>query len=144
MSIKKLVSPKTKGINVSNERVEALKINEIIDTLNGSNGLGYKKYTALLTQVGTDDPSVVILENTLGGIPTVTYSSDGNYFITLVGKWTSNKTGVFTAQLGSAIFSALILDNDAIIISTQNISTGTPIASNGLLNNSLIEIRIYP
>ena len=144
MSIKKLVSPKTKGINVSNERVEALKINEIIDTLNGSNGLGYKKYTALLTQVGTDDPSVVILENTLGGIPTVTYSSDGNYFITLVGKWTSNKTGIFTAQLNSAIFSALILDNDTIIISTQDISTGTPIASNGLLNNSLIEIRIYP
>lgn len=144
MSIKKLVSPKTKGINVSNERVEALKINEIIDTLNGSNGLGYKKYTALLTQVGTDDPSVVILENTLGGIPTVTYSSDGNYFITLVGKWTSNKTGIFTAQLNSAIFSALILDNDTIIISTEYISTGTPIASNGLLNNSLIEIRIYP
>jgi len=144
MSIKKLVSPKTKGINVSNERVEALKINEIIDTLNGSNGLGYKKYTALLTQVGTDDPSVVILENTLGGIPTVTYSSDGNYFITLVGKWTSNKTGVFTAQLDSAIFSALILDNDTITISTQNISTGTPVASNGLLNNSLIEIRVYP
>lgn len=144
MSLTKLKTKFADGAWINNVKSYFSKINEIIDYLNDNPARPYTTYTALLTQVGTDDPSVVILENTLGGIPTVTYSSDGNYFITLVGKWTSNKTGVFTAQLDSAIFSALILDNDTIIISTQNISTGTPIASNGLLNNSLIEIRIYP
>jgi len=39
MPIKKLVSPRTKGINVSNERVEADKINEIIDNLNTANSV---------------------------------------------------------------------------------------------------------
>lgn len=144
MSIKKIKTPKTRGINVSGEREELLKINEIIDNLNDNPGRPYLVYTALLNQAGTDDPTVTILENTLGEEPAITYDSIGNYRITLVGKWTTDKTAVFTQQIGATIFSSLILDNDTIIISTEYISTGTPIASNGLLNNSLIEIRIYP
>ena len=51
----------------------------------GVSGVSYKKYVALLTQVGSNPPTAVILENTLGGIPVWTYSTNGTYIATLSG-----------------------------------------------------------
>ena len=62
-------------------------------------GRPYKVYTALLIQTGINNPTVTILENTLGGVPTIIRNSAGVFDITLVGAFTVNKTVVFA--LGS-------------------------------------------
>lgn len=40
---------------------------------------GYKKYVAQITQSGTDAPSTIVLENTLGFNPVWEYDSNGVY-----------------------------------------------------------------
>ena len=52
----------------------------------------YKVYTALLSQTGTDAPTAVVLENTLGGVPVWTRYDEGKYRCTLSGTFTANKT----------------------------------------------------
>lgn len=54
------------------------------DPLNPKVGLPYKIYHALLSQAGTAAPTAVILENTLGEVPTFSYSSQGVYLLTTV------------------------------------------------------------
>jgi len=152
MNIKKLVSPKTKGINVSNERVEALKINEIIDTLNGTNGLGYKVYIANLTQTGTDSPIVVSngsgantpFINTLGGSVTTARTNIGRYTLTTASLFgaTASKCNIrISLNAGCDYeFFAEWTSTNVISISTLNACT----YSDDILLNSSIEIRVYP
>jgi hypothetical protein len=58
-------------------------------------GRPYKVYTALLTQSGTDAPVATVLENTLGGEVTWTYSEPGYYVANSNGLFTYNKTQLF-------------------------------------------------
>lgn len=44
-----------------------------------------KVYRALLSQSGTDAPTAVIQENSLGGVPTLARTSTGLYTLTLTG-----------------------------------------------------------
>lgn len=55
----------------------------------------YKVYVALLSQTGTDDPTVIVFENTIGDI-VWTRQSTGVYRATLVGAFPTNKTFFFT------------------------------------------------
>ena len=55
-------------------------------------GRPYKVYTALLSQTGTDAPTAVVLENTLGGAIVWTTLGDGQYIGTLASAFTANKT----------------------------------------------------
>lgn len=52
----------------------------------------YLAYTALLTQTGTDAPTVTVLENTLGGTVVWTRDDVGSYKGTLAGAFVNNKT----------------------------------------------------
>jgi hypothetical protein len=52
--------------------------------------LGYRSYTALLSQTGTDAPVATVLENTIGNI-VWTRESVGKYRGTLTGAFTLNK-----------------------------------------------------
>ncbi len=75
------------GITTTNLRVT--------ETINGQ-PIGvvlptYKKYVALITQTGTLDPVVEILENTIGDI-VWTRAGVGVYFGTLIGAFTLDKT----------------------------------------------------
>jgi hypothetical protein len=112
----------------------------------------YKVYTALLTQAEETAPTAIELENTLGDI-SFTYGNIGNYFLNSSGLFTINKT---TVIIGSGIegvgngnlTSAVNISVDNILISTTVISIpteGVPelINTNGLLYNTLIEIRVY-
>jgi hypothetical protein len=53
----------------------------------------YRIYRGLISQSGTDAPTVIVLENTLGDI-VWSYNSTGSYSGTLVGAFTTNKTFV--------------------------------------------------
>jgi len=104
-----------------------------------------KKYVALLTQTGTNAPVATVLENTLGLVPSYSYLDVGTYLITATGKFTVNKT---TTSIGSDIaisdtryrVMTAYSDTDTMVLTSFNEATGT----NGVLLNTLIEIRVYP
>ncbi len=101
----------------------------------------YKVYTALITQTGTDDPTVVILENTIGNI-VWTRSNPGAYQGYLIGAFTADKT-YLTAGPFPYLFNTSVTfqrGNDDVINllnQTNNIQT------DGILANTPIEIRVY-
>ena len=109
-------------------------------TINGESILPvYKVYTALLTQSGIDAPTAIVLENTIGDIDW-TYGSVGEYVGTLANAFTEDKTFLF----------AYILPTSVIKIERNNvnqINVGTTdnlgVKTNGLLNSTSIEIRVY-
>lgn len=110
--------------------------------------LGYRSYTALLTQTGTDAPVATVLENTLGDI-VWTYDAVGNYIGTIDGysfDYTKtvyftgynqdnvgNPTPVISVQIGSSMY--------IVTTTIQNDGTGT--VSDNILNTNPIEIRVY-
>jgi hypothetical protein len=112
----------------------------VTGTINGDVVVPYKKYIATVSQTGTADPTVTVLENTIGDI-VWTRVAVGNYAGTLVGAFPdADKTYVIVGQnngnfynLGwNTIDDLLLLSSDPASISTD-----------GLLNNTTIEIRTY-
>lgn len=86
--------------------------------------LGYRSYTALLTQSGTDAPIATVLENTLGDI-VWSRNSPGAYIGTLTGAFVPNK--VVCPQFPALAF--------------EGTGTFTPISNNG--NPQLGWINMY-
>lgn len=107
----------------------------------------YDSYTVLVTQSGTNPPTVKFLEeNTIGNI-TITYDSVGYFYFTSNGLFTADKTATIISSGGAA--SALQKNVVAVWEDTSNISiqTGTIAApvvpANGCLTNTFFEIRVY-
>lgn len=65
--------------------------NYTLATLEDITAPSYKVYTALISQSGTDAPTAIVLENTLGNV-VWTRVSEGIYIGTLTGAFTTNKT----------------------------------------------------
>lgn len=104
--------------------------------------LGYKSYVALLTQTGTSAPSAIVLDNSLGFTPVWSYDSQGSYFLTYSGGFTTNKTTVLINQNRSNRHNAAYWnDSNSITVETSVISTNT--LADDILENTLIEIRVY-
>lgn len=145
MSIKKLVSPKTKGINVSNERVESLKINEIIDYLNNQSGLIPKECVIFLEQqTGLNDPEYTIISNTLDVTPVITRDDVGIYWVTAAGCFTNKKTICSADNRTASDFGKIIIqratDDVVSFVTYDNTETAT---DDGILFN-WIKITVYP
>ena len=103
-------------------------------------GASYDVYTALISQADTDDPVPIVLENTLGGSITWSYDGTGSYIGTLTGAFTADKTAIifntplgFTAAYRSSINTFTILTYDDSFT-----------LANDMLNNTFIEVRVYP
>lgn len=102
--------------------------------------LGYKVYTALLTQTDQDPPIATVFENTIGAA-VLDYSSEGIYRFVLSGAFPAAKTIVFSntgSTIGSTKWSA---NGETVSLQSLN-SAGTP--TDGVLTNASIEIRVYP
>lgn len=102
----------------------------------------YKVYVALLSQSGTDDPTAIVLENTIGEIAW-TRDSVGTYFGTLNDAFVENKTwlSITNAQIGEQYYYEIERGSENFVyIQTRN-STYT--LSDYLLGNTSIEIRVY-
>jgi hypothetical protein len=98
----------------------------------------YQIYTALISQTSNTAPTVIVLENTIGNI-VWTFDSNGEYLGTLPGVFSAGKT-YFSALPSQITQLKFVRINDNII------NLGTALAgtkTNGLLNNTPIEIRIY-
>ncbi len=106
-------------------------------------GRPYKVYTALLSQSGTNAPTAIVLENTLGGTVVWTRTGTGNYTAALTGAFTSNKTAFFiNTYLGAYSVGVQYGSVNNFLIDTRVASTNT--FTDGLLVGNTIEVRVYP
>lgn len=127
---------------------EALKV--VGDAVISGTINGVKKYVALLTQSGTDPPVATVLENSLGGTVSYSYTSFGTYEATATGLLVSGKTiirisstlmdiggsdGALSARIEPITFP------NSFAIKTISVGNGD---ENELLNQTPIEIIVYP
>jgi hypothetical protein len=124
-----------------------LKINEIIDNLNGGGGLPYKLYVAIISQSGTADPVVNVMFNTIGEI-VWSRVAVGIYNGTLLNAFTLNKTQVTMPVITDTNKIVICYPNslDSVQIKTY-ISYPTDILnlSDEIMASagSIIEIKVY-
>ena len=105
----------------------------------------YKVYTALLSQSGTNAPTAIVLENTLGGTVVWARNNVGSYTAILTGAWIGNKTFVFVSQgsssnIGSSIRTIRGTTTDLHLFTYDSSKT---LSDNIIDNNAPIEIRVY-
>ena len=101
----------------------------------------YQKYVALISQSGTADPTLSILENTIGNI-VWTRTAIGNYFGTLIGAFPNQDKTYLT--LSNADTSQVLItwtSANQIRIRTFDFTTAY---IDGQLTYNTIEIRVYP
>lgn len=109
----------------------------------------YKVYTAIINQSGTNAPTVIVLENTLGGTIVWSRQSTGSYTGTLSNNgFTQNKTVIFTTRgvSGNVIgnFFASWGSTSTINLMTTGLNAApAAILVDNALTNSQIEIKVY-
>mgnify|MGYP006383055477 CR=1 FL=1 len=145
MSIDKLKTKFFTGAWLTDVKHYFTKINEIIDYLNGNGSSedgSYKIYSGLITQNGSPGiaPTVKILKNTLGTI-TLEYNSLGVYKILSSGLFTIDKTFTLTGTPADTTATIFLNPSDSNELYYQTYSSGS--ASDGMISNTPIEIRVY-
>lgn len=110
-------------------------------------GTSYKVYTALLTQSGENAPVATVLENTLGGEVVWTHdgSGDAGMFLgTLSNAFTTGKTAVIINSVKS--LNGMLIFHEYVDANSIRVVTGLQGADPilGVLENTFIEIRVYP
>jgi len=103
---------------------------------NTTSETGYRSYVALISQSDSDDPTAIILENSLGDIQW-SWSDDGEYYAYLPNAFPADKTFVRInlSNNTSVIINAYRFDNDNIKVLTGGLDDK--------LNNNAFEIRVY-
>src|SRR3989304_5031810 len=106
---------------------------------------GYKVYSALLSQSGTDAPTVIILENTIGDI-VWTRDDIGAYLGTFANAFTLDKTfyyvlGKFVSGLSTVAPMLQRNDVNSMRLYSSDYFSGNDI--DDVLSNTPIEIRVY-
>ena len=109
----------------------------------------YKVYTALFTQVGTDAPTVTVLENSIGTI-TLSYGAGGRYYLNSAALFTGTVPLIirpmghegeinFDEAWGS-YYGVKKIDSSQIVIETGIPNYGR---QDDKLFNQFIEVRMY-
>ena len=115
------------------------KVSEILSPAN----IGYKVYTAALTQTGAAAPVPTVLENTTGGVFTWSRVSTGQFRITISGiALPTNKVVIFENATGDLNLGGKITSSTTIDI--DQFSSGGGGYADGMLPGTSIEIKIYP
>lgn len=105
--------------------------------------LGYKVYTALLSQEAAGAPTAIIFNNTLGVVPTYTYDSTGVFTLIATGVLTIDKVHVLTGSSVDAGCTVKITHTNVNTIDIKTYDSGNS-AKNTVLTKYPIEIRVYP
>ena len=105
----------------------------------------YKVYSALITQSGTDNPTAIVLENTLGVVPVWTYDIVGYCNCTATGIFTENKTAIIIGDTSPFWDGTTTLTgqwgNENYIQFNSIVQLGY--LAYGAFNNTFVEIRVY-
>lgn len=118
------------------------------DVADLAGGGSYLKYVAMLGQIGTDAPQVIILENTIGNI-VWTRDGSGDYYATLTGAFPDNKTwcsAISGANVGNSGYFNFCRDNSnrlRLIFANGSVDINTN-DGGAIVYECSIEIRIYP
>jgi hypothetical protein len=104
-------------------------------------------FRALLEQSGTSAPTVTILENTLGDLPTFSYFSQGNFLATFsnsvyTGSKTFIKIGSTAPSYADSVAIAYVYGGSGNQIMVNTRAGGTNV--NGALLFTSLEILVYP
>lgn len=128
------VDLKERKDKLNNSKTEYLSLDDI---------RGYKVYTALLTQSGTDAPVATVLENTLGGDIVWSRDGEGNYIGTLNNAFPSNK--YFAPMPINGFDSAVNYGggNEPYFYARLDDNSISIITADDQLLDSPIEIRVY-
>ena len=103
----------------------------------------YKVYTALLSQSGTDAPTAVVLENTLGDI-VWSRSEEGVYVGTLTGAFKEGKTFLISKfKTNSTDDPSSYSISDAGVNAVYVTSESSDVLQDGILYSTPIEIKVY-
>jgi len=103
----------------------------------------YKVYTALITQSGTSAPVATVLQNTFSGSLTWSYVNTGIYRITSSSnEFVSNKTSATCSITNYQAHNIFVLNSLPTSMELQTLSTSGG-GFNGMLTNSVVEIRVY-
>lgn len=142
--------------NVYNNSTETLtdKLYLVVDTATGiiktfEPPVQPKVYRALLSQSGTDAPTAVVLENTLGGELVWNYIDVGVYRGILNGAFTENKTNIEKSKI---VWTDSSLVGDDLFYKVYKIDVNTievvnyfgGVEVNNELDKHFIEILVYP
>lgn len=110
-------------------------------------GSAPKTYRALVTQVNTDAPTAIVLENTFGEELVWTYFDTGKYILTSAnGNFVEGKTFIFTGKIYNTPtrcdFVYNVTDNAPNGVMFQTALDG--VFSDSLLINTEVQILVYP
>lgn len=106
--------------------------------------VNYKIYRALITQNLSDDPTSLVLENTIGESVVWKRSSTGTYTAEVSSGFDITKTFYKTngfASVNTQLFSFINTFNNKIVLNIRDILTNLPVDS--ILNSTPIEIIVY-
>lgn len=110
-----------------------------------SASLPYKVYSAIITQNGASGLSIVELQNTIGGISSITYGTNPYYYYLFgLGLFPANKTMVIHGDsvLSGADKFVRIYRGTANTVEVYGYTAGT--LDHTTIQNVPIEIRVYP
>ena len=120
---------------------------DLVDTIFDGLSTRPKVYRALLSQSGSSAPTAFILANTLGGLPVLTRSGAGVYFITLNGAFTLSKTSIVTGSTfnqGTANFFNANTPQETITSNIVELYTyGEGVSTDDILSETYIESSFY-
>jgi hypothetical protein len=140
-----VVTAGTKGIIIGDGQTlsdDGMVVNNltVTGTINGDAVTPYKKYIATVSQTGTSDPTVTVLENTIGDIVWTRFAV-GNYLATLVGAFPdADRTYLIVGKSNQNFFDLYRANSDELyLLSADPLN----ILSDNLLINTTIEIRTY-
>ena len=142
-----VVSAGTKGIIIGDNQTLSedgivTKNLTVTESINGSAVVPYKKYIALISQIGTNDPTAIVLENSLGDL-LFTRISAGFYEITSSSLFTLDLTYMILANVNGGVGSIYYNTSSSLYFDTRDLtSAGNPPTDNLLINTTL-EIRVY-
>ena len=142
-----VVSSGTKGIIIGDNQTLSedgivTKNLTVTESINGSAVVPYKKYIALISQIGTNDPTAIVLENSLGDL-LFTRISAGFYEITSSSLFTLDLTYMILANVNGGVGSIYYNTSSSLYFDTRDLtSAGNPPTDNLLINTTL-EIRVY-
>lgn len=121
-----------------------ITINGVLTVTGSTNIRPYRVYTALLTQSGSNPPTENVLEDTLGHTGfTWSYSSTGAYFAESVGLFVPTNITFLVSGIGNnatGVANIYRYDNNQFTVETYDTSFSP---ANGILSNSMVEVRIY-
>lgn len=120
-------------LDISGQPGASLQYNDVSGWVTSG---GYKVYVAQLSQSGTDDPTAVVLENTLGFVPDWKRNSAGLYGFDWDGDFVSTKCAIYISPLylNKSIYFDYEADYDITLY------TGS---ADGYISKTTFELRYY-